>query len=375
MKKVLIIIITVLVIVLGVVLFTKSGNDNENVVKNEVVENNANSSNSATSGEEANKVKEDEESTNKDELVSFKKVEENYEAKIGAIDNTVEDKVSLAVTNVLVDNKNVAIDFEIKLGEEIMKKYDIKDMTNVSLSDLIILDDENNYVYTEMPMYPFQDYCLKNNLEDLAEKYDEVTSTSTLKLLPRFSIAEDGVLKVGYVIEAKDLSKVKSFKVHGSKISLFSDNDVDFKSIDIDGEYNFTLDVSKQKTKDSVSFIVTDNEEMNQESAAMIYVASYNPDNKVLEMGIDLSKQKEAGAFKLKDDKFIDISKSYVENENGKKINFSKVLNSDILLQNKFNSYDAKVLVKIDEKDVTDTMKVKVNLDGKTYNLTIEKVK
>ena len=375
MKKVLIIIITILVIVLGVVLFTKNGNNNENALKNEVVENN----NNATNSKEKNEVKKDnneENKNDKEELVSFEKVEEKYDAKIGVIDNIVEGKVSLTVTNVLMDNKNLAIDLEIKLTDEVVKKYDIKDMTNVSLSDLIILDDKDNFVFTEMPMYPFQDYCLKNNLEDLAERYDEVTEKSTLKLLPRFSITKDNVVKVGYVIEANDLSKVKSLKIHGSKISLFSDNDIDYRAIDIDGEYNFTLDLSNKNTKDSISYIVTDNEEMNQESATMIYVASYNPKSEVLEMGIDLSKQKEAGMFNIEDnDKFIDINKSYVENENGKKINFSKVLNSEILLQNKFNSYDTKVLVKLDEKDLTDTLKVKVNLDGKTYNLTMEKVK
>ena len=375
MKKVLIIIITILVIVLGVVLFTKNGNNNENALKNEVVENN----NNATNSKEKNEVKKDNNEENKNdkkELVSFEKVEEKYDAKIGVIDNIVEGKVSLTVTNVLMDNKNLAIDLEIKLTDEVVKKYDIKDMTNVSLSDLIILDDKDNFVFTEMPMYPFQDYCLKNNLEDLAERYDEVTEKSTLKLLPRFSITKDNVVKVGYVIEANDLSKVKSLKIHGSKISLFSDNDIDYRAIDIDGEYNFTLDLSNKNTKDSISYIVTDNEEMNQESATMIYVASYNPKSEVLEMGIDLSRQKEAGMFNIEDnDKFIDINKSYVENENGKKINFSKVLNSEILLQNKFNSYDTKVLVKLDEKDLTDTLKVKVNLDGKTYNLTMEKVK
>lgn len=157
--------------------------------------------------------------------------------------------------NFIITDENLSFEFYfefdskinecVNLGKEINGYIDYENSHNIELTDLIILDEENNIVYapSNLKEEKFSSFCEEFNLD---YKYSDLNVFSNESIIRDFQKRENniGVTLIQSISNTSDF-RMKKIKVYFTEISLIpkitaSEN---INQITLNGDWKFEVDV------------------------------------------------------------------------------------------------------------------------------------
>lgn len=153
--------------------------------------------------------------------------------------NVLENaNVGIKVNNFFMDDYNLSVEFDFQFDEnskKIIEKYNINN-TNINLSDLIVIDNEEKIIFSCANEEDFNSFCNEKNLDYKYLEFDENYMNSGLNKL----INEDNLLTYNVYAQEK-YPKSKELEFYFSKIEIVNITG-DNKTI-FNGNWKLHLDI------------------------------------------------------------------------------------------------------------------------------------
>jgi len=179
----------------------------------------------------------------------------------------------------------------VSLGELINGNVDYEGSHIIVLSDLFIVDENNEVLYfNRWDCENFKKYCEENNM-----KFDYPENTIfSIRNMPREYNKKAETLEVNNIYSINDeFHNHKKLNIYFTKIDLINDEShsrtEDFRNITLQGDWKFSLDVPENmynRTSDSYRVVSCDNEDFN------LYEAELTDTG--LNIGIEISNVEKA---------------------------------------------------------------------------------
>ena len=336
---------------------------------------------------------------------------------LGTILDNIPTEVK--IENFMMDDLNLNVEFDFKFDEQIKNVFDLDNLHNIDLVDLIIRDEENRILYAGNDKQEFQKYCDENNLDYVFGEFNENYLNCGLQWYPFSHDKNSNSVKLTYNMYADTYPKSKKLHFSFEKIKLIDESNKNI--ITLKGNWNIDLDVPENmynRTTESYKVVSCDNEDFDvytskvSDTGFEIGVTinnieiPQNPFDSVEEFSELVEKynkevsetgiaSKEAEEFRKKIDEWyykrtpIQISSndwserlgkkdaiSYIENSNGKKFyctfSPSRKQNSNFIDGNKFDFYETFGMTKYDS---TDKIKAVLYYYGEPVTIELEKIK
>lgn len=205
--------------------------------------------------------------------------------------------VKVKIDEFLMTDTNLSLDFYfefenkicdyVSLGETINGNVDYEGSHIIGLSDLFIVDENNEVLYFERwDCENFKEYCKNNNMDFDYPEY-------SIHNLPREYNKDEDYMKVNniYYITG-EFPKSKKLDIYFTKINLENDAEIlsekNLKNITLKGNWHFSLDVPENiynRTHEDYKVVSCDNKDFN------VYEAKLSDTR--LEIGIEIANVEE----------------------------------------------------------------------------------
>lgn len=331
---------------------------------------------------------------------------------------TVLDNVptEVKIENFMMDDLNLNLEFDFKFDEQIKNIFDLDDLHNIELNDLIIKDEENRILYAGNDKQAFEKYCNANHLNYTFGETNENYLNCGLQWYPFSHNKNDNTVKLTYNIYTDTFPNSKKLYFSFEKIKLLSEASENI--VTLKGIWNIELDVPENmynRTTESYKVVKCDNEnfevyaskvsdtgfelgltisnikkpetltneEMDEISEYIKSQSSYsytiNAKNEpeVYKKYMEIRDKLHPIAiseYSLPDGK--KVLGSYIENSNGEKfvstLSPSRRQNQNFIDGNKFDFYETFSMTKY---DTTDKIKAVLYYYGEPVTIELEKVK
>ena len=337
-------------------------------------------------------------------------------ADAGTILENVPTEVK--IDNFMMDDLNLNVEFDFKFDEQIKNVFDLDNLHNIDLNDLIVRDEENHILYAGSDREAFEKYCNNHNLDYTFGEFNENYLSCGLQWYPFSHDKNSNSVKLTYNMYADTYPKSKKLYFSLGKIKLIDESKENI--VTLKGNWDIELDVPENmynRTTESYKVVACDNENFD------IYASKVSDTG--FEIGVIISNikrpecpypieefsrllekynneyretgttSKEAEEFRKKTDEWfykehpIQISAntwseqleyenaiSYIENNNGEKfyctLSPSRKANNNFIDGNKFDFYETFGMTKYDS---TDKIKAVLYYYGEPVTIELEKVK
>ena len=179
---------------------------------------------------------------------------------LGTILDNIPTEVK--IEDFMMDDLNLNVEFDFKFDEQIKNIFDLDNLHNMCINDLIIRDEENNILYAGNDKQAFEKYCNENNLDYVFGENNEKYFNCGLQWYPFSHDKNDSSVKLTYNMYASD-TYPKSKKLYFSfgKITLRDESNENI--ITLKGNWNIELDVPENmynRTTESYKVVKCDNE-------------------------------------------------------------------------------------------------------------------
>lgn len=150
------------------------------------------------------------------------------------------NKLGIKIENILMDDYNINIKFNINLSE---LDINIDEINDINISKMIIHDENNNVLYCNNKEI-FDNWTNKNKIDLKIDEFNEKNINSGINYYINEKILENNQLKLVYNLSSYSSVYPKNKKIYLSmKEIIFNTNN---KKICANGDWNITLDVPEQ---------------------------------------------------------------------------------------------------------------------------------
>ena len=336
------------------------------------------------------------------------------------------------IDNFMMDDLNLNVEFDFKFDEQIKNVFDLDNLHNIDLNDLIVRDEENHILYAGSDKEAFEKYCNNHNLDYTFGEFNENYLNCGLQWYPFSHDKNSNSVKLAYNMYADTYPKSKKLYFTFGKIKLIDESKENI--VTLKGIWNIDLDVPENmynRTTENYKLVSCDNKDFNIYASKVsdtgfeigvtinnIERPEYPAEIKEVEMEIwskykgivEQTKANEEFREYLKNhplllEKYIQYfdkvepitiqntqtssilratdtsnieksQQSYVENSNGQKFyctfSPSRKQNSNFIDGNKFDFYETFSMTKYDS---TDKIKAVLYYYGEPVTIELEKVK
>ena len=141
------------------------------------------------------------------------------------------------INDFMMDDLNLNIEFNFKFDEKIKDIFNLDNLHNIELNDLIVRDEENRILYGGYDKQAFEKYCQENNLEYVFGETNENYLNCGLQCYPYSHDKNTNLARLTYNIYTDDTFP-KSRKLYFSfgKIKLVEESSK--KIVTIKGNWN-----------------------------------------------------------------------------------------------------------------------------------------
>ena len=339
-------------------------------------------------------------------------------ADVGTILENVPTEAK--IEDFMMDDVNLNIEFEFNFDEKIKDNFNLDNLHNIDLDDLIIRDEENRILYAGNDKEAFEKYCDENNLDYVFGETNENYMNCGLQYFPYSHEKGSNSVKLTYNIYTDTFPKSKKLYLSFGKIKLIEE--ITQNTVTLKGNWNIELDVPEKmynRTSENYKVVSCDNEDFEvyaskvSDTGFEIGVIISNIERmpspfsrNELDEGIDRANKESEGenlsnlsqesieflnkynewiyrecpiqinSFKRVGAKMEKDNPSYVENDNGKqfKCTFSpsRKAETEWLNGNKYKFYETFGMTKYDS---TDKIKAVLYYYGEPVTIELEKVK
>ena len=178
---------------------------------------------------------------------------------LGTILNNIPAKVK--IDNFMMDDLNLNVEFNFKFDEQIKSIFDLDNLHNINLNDLIIRDEKNHILYAGNDEQAFKEYCNKNNLDYVYGQNNENYLNCGLQWYPSSRDKNNNSVTLTYNMYADTYPKSKKLYFSFKKITLQDESNENI--VTLEGSWDIKLDVPKDmytRTTKSYKVINCDNE-------------------------------------------------------------------------------------------------------------------
>lgn len=172
-------------------------------------------------------------------------------------------KVDAKIEDFLMDDLNLSTQFSFEFDEKIHSYIDLNNISDITLNDLFVRDEENRLIYSGTDEDTFEKYCKENNLNYVFGEYDnEKYFNNGLNWFPSFISKEASFAKLTYNMYSEGFPKSKKLYFSFSKITITEHNDSN--EIIIQGNWEIELDVPEKmynRTSESYRVISCSNDD------------------------------------------------------------------------------------------------------------------
>ena len=277
----------------------------------------------------------------------MEKVESETKVETPEVDlGTIVDNIntSVKIDSFLMDDYNLSVEFAFEFDEAIKEVVDLNKLDQITLNDLIVLDEEKRIIFasTSMGEEKFNEFCIEHNLDFKFGECNENYMNNGLNWFPQ-KISK-GLNQCGlvYNMYAEGYPKSKKLEFYFNEITLAEqvndNNDGAVRNITLIGNWNIHVDVpEKMYNRTSESYRVIS---CNQENFD-IYTAKVMDTG--FELGIlisDIEKPIYPSEFQQK---HIELSKKYegVIDRNGYSQDWTKFI-CESPYREMYNEYQIK---------------------------------
>ncbi len=145
----------------------------------------------------------------------------------------------LKVNEFLMDDNNLCLTFSLKPKEGI----NLNNIQKIDFSDMIITDENKHILYCE-DKDTFEEYCKKNQLDNVWKIESETNINSGSNWFIPSRSEED--IQLVYNLYANQFPQSKKITIHMTQIVLFLQEDKSEENITLTGEWELTIDVPKE---------------------------------------------------------------------------------------------------------------------------------
>lgn len=204
----------------------------------------------------------------------------------------------------------------VSLGELINGNVDYEGSHIISLSDLFIVDENNEVLYfNRWDCENFKKYCEENNMKFDYPDYDVIGMSSIAREYNK-DAETLGVNEICNISSTNKFPNSKKINIYFTKIDLINNEShsrtENFRNITLKGDWKFSLDVPENmynRTSDSYRVVSCDNEDFNVYEAKLTDIG--------FEIGIEISNLKKpilSEDFLEKQSEILQSSKGYIFN-------------------------------------------------------------
>ncbi len=334
---------------------------------------------------------------------------------LGTVLDNIETEVKIA--DFMMDDLNLNVEFDFKFAEQIKNIFDLDNLHNIDLSDLIIRDEKNNILYAGSDKQAFEKYCAENNLDYVFGEHNENYLNCGLQGYPFSHDKNSNSVKLTYNMYADTYPKSKKLYFSFGKITLRDESTENI--VTLKGNWNTELDVPENmynRTTESYKVVNCDNEDFKVYASKVsdtgfeigVTISNiekvefpFSPEelsesvNKINKEYSEGKVSEESKEFENKYNEYLfksdpiqidsfrgigtqtqKVEQSYVENSDGKQftctLSPSRRTNKNFIDGNKLDFYETFGMTKY---DATDKIKVVLYYYGKPVTIELEKVK
>lgn len=257
-------------------------------------------------------------------------------------------KVDLKIDNFVMDDTHLSVNVIIKFDENITNIINIDKVYEIELREFIVKDEENRIVYTN-------EYGVQAFIESKTDKLIYLT----------------------YNMYGNDFPKSKKLYFSLGQIKLRANSIVEPTIYEINGKWNFKLDVPEEmytRSEEYYKVIKCENRDFD------VYTAKVT--NTGFELGVMISNVKVPEVENLQDIDSYEIKRaissrySYITNEQGEKfeVAFSpgRKVKGEFLEESKFDFYETFSMTKY---NATNKIKAVLYYYGEPITIELEKIK
>ena len=353
----------------------------------------------------------------------MEKVESETKVETPEVDlGTIVDNIntSVKIDSFLMDDYNLSVEFAFEFDEAIKEVVDLNKLDQITLNDLIVLDEEKRIIFssTYMGENKFNEFCKEHKLDFKYGEFNENYMNNGLNWFPQ-SIRKDlNQCTLVYNMYTEGYPKSKELDFYFNQITIteqeYVGEEKTTRTVTLTGNWNIHVDVPEKmynRTSESYRVISCENDKFNVYAAKVMDTG--------FEIGIMISdmvrpeypeefakKQDEVGfgeeweAFVIENaelwnayqnkahpidvmgyDAFIigeqeDSDGCYIINSNGEKFKStmspSRKANANYVRGNQFDFYETFGMTKY---DATDKITAVIEFYGEPVKIELEKIK
>ena len=196
-----------------------------------------------------------------DYIESEVKVDSDKQKDEGNVFDDIE--VQAKIDDFMMDDLNLNIEFNFDFDEKLKEVFNFDILHSIDLLDLVIKDEENRILHSNLNKEEFEEYCSRNNLDYVFGKSNENYFNTGFMNFPNNCNFENCSSKLTYnIYSTEEYPKSKKLYVSFGKIKLTEENTNNI--VTLKGDWNIELDVPEvmyNRTSESYRVISCDNKD------------------------------------------------------------------------------------------------------------------